>query len=120
MRAVDYLAALRQRRALAAGVDTLMNSVDVLVLPGALHTAPDFSDPVAVTNFTGHSTNSVFNVSGHPAMSVCTGFDAKGLPANTQIVGRWWDEATVLRVAHAYETATSWRERKAGLVGAAS
>jgi aspartyl-tRNA(Asn)/glutamyl-tRNA(Gln) amidotransferase subunit A len=113
LRAADYIAALRHRRQLAAGIDALVNSVDVLVLPGALHTAPAFTDdPEMVKNFTGQSTMSVFNVSGHPAMSVCTGFDAKGLPANTQIVGRWWDEATVLRVAHTYETATAWRAHK--------
>jgi aspartyl-tRNA(Asn)/glutamyl-tRNA(Gln) amidotransferase subunit A len=118
LRAVDYMAALRHRRALAAGVDTLMNTVDALVLPGALHTAPDFSDPAAVSNFTGHSTTAAFNVSGHPAMSICTGFDANGLPANAQIVGRWWDEAMVFRVAHAYEAATPWRARKAPVTGA--
>jgi aspartyl-tRNA(Asn)/glutamyl-tRNA(Gln) amidotransferase subunit A len=113
LRAADYIAALRHRRELAAGIDALVNSVDALVLPGALHTAPAFTDDAEVIkNFTGQSTMSVFNVSGHPAMSVCSGFDAKGLPTNGQIVGRWWDEATVLRVAHTYETATAWRARK--------
>jgi aspartyl-tRNA(Asn)/glutamyl-tRNA(Gln) amidotransferase subunit A len=54
----------------------------------------------------------VFNVSGHPAISLCTGFDAAGLPANGQIVGRWFAEATLLRVAQAYESATPWRAQR--------
>lgn len=112
LRAVDYVAALRQRRALAGGVDALLGTVDALILPGAFHTAPRFDDAAAVSAFTGHSATSVFNVSGHPATSVCTGFDGSGLPTNAQLAGRWWDEATVLRVAHAYETATPWRERR--------
>ena len=115
LRAVDYLAATRHRRALAAGIDALMRTVDVLILPGAFHTAPNFADPDAVRDFTTHSTSSIFNVSGHPAMSVCTGFDGLGLPTNAQIAGRWWDEATVLRVAHAYEQATPWQTRRPAL-----
>jgi len=115
LRAVDYVAGLRHRRVLAAGIDALLVTMDALVLPGAFHTAPAFSDAAGLTAFTGQSATSVFNVSGHPATSVCTGFDAKGLPTNAQIAGRWWDEATVLRVAHAYETETPWRQRRPAL-----
>jgi aspartyl-tRNA(Asn)/glutamyl-tRNA(Gln) amidotransferase subunit A len=45
-------------------------------------------------------------------MTVCTGYDASGLPTNAQIVGRWFDEARVFRVARAYERATPWRDRR--------
>ena len=112
LRAVDYMAALRQRRVLADGMDALLNSLDALILPGPFHTAPAFDDPAAITAFTGESATSVLNISGHPASAVCTGFDAAGLPSSAQVAGRWWDEATVLRVAHCYETATPWRERR--------
>jgi aspartyl-tRNA(Asn)/glutamyl-tRNA(Gln) amidotransferase subunit A len=108
-RAVDYVAAQRRRRELAASTDALIRSVDALVLPGAYHVAPPFSDPEKMVAFTSDGTCSVFSVSGHPAMSVCTGFDAHGLPTSAQIAGRWFDEATVLRVARAYERATQWR-----------
>lgn len=112
MRAADYLAATRRRRELARSTDALLHTVDALVLPCAFHTAPPFADPNRVQAFTTDTACGVFNVSGHPAMSVCTGFDANGLPTNAQIAGRWFDERTVLRVANAYERATEWRAHR--------
>jgi len=53
----------------------------------------------------------VFNLSGLPAISVPCGFSSGGLPIGLQLVGRAWDEATVLRAACAYEMATEWTER---------
>ncbi len=53
-----------------------------------------------------------FNALGLPALSVPCGFTAAGLPVGLQIVGRAWDEAGVLRVAHAYERATEWHRRR--------
>ena len=54
----------------------------------------------------------VFNLSGHPAASIPCGFTAGGLPVGLQIVGRPFDEATVLRVADAYQRATDWHRRR--------
>ena len=45
---------------------------------------------------------SPFNVTGHPAMSINAGF-SEGLPVGMMIVGRKFDEGTVLNVAYAYE-----------------
>jgi aspartyl-tRNA(Asn)/glutamyl-tRNA(Gln) amidotransferase subunit A len=53
-----------------------------------------------------------FNLTGHPAASVPCGFTAAGLPVGLQIVGRAFDEATVLRVADAYQRATDWHARR--------
>ena len=53
-----------------------------------------------------------FNLTGQPALSLCNGFDDSGLPLSLQIVGRHFDEATVLRIGHAYERATPWRKRR--------
>ncbi len=53
-----------------------------------------------------------FNVTGGPALAQCIGFSDRGLPLSMQIVGRPFDDATVLRVAHAYEQATPWRGRR--------
>ena len=52
------------------------------------------------------------NVWGLPAISVPCGFTAVGLPAGLQIVGRHWEESTVLALAHAYEQVTAWHKRK--------
>ena len=49
-----------------------------------------------------------FNQTGLPALSVCCGFSPSGLPIGMQIVGRPFDEETVLRVGHAYERAAGW------------
>jgi aspartyl-tRNA(Asn)/glutamyl-tRNA(Gln) amidotransferase subunit A len=47
-----------------------------------------------------------------PALTVCNGFDAAGLPLGMQIAGRPFDEATVLAVGHAFEQATTFRSQR--------
>ncbi|MGJ5222157.1 hypothetical protein ACQR1Q_35415, partial [Bradyrhizobium oligotrophicum] len=69
-------------------------------------------EPETVPLFTSDTACSVFNMTGHPALAVCTGFDPAGVPLNAQIVGRYFDETTILRVAQAFERATPWRDRR--------
>lgn len=111
-RAVDYIAAQRMRRVLADGLADLIDKHDALVLPGAHHTAPPIADAQKVRDFMGHSVTAVFNVSGHPALAIPTGFDEAGLPTSCQIVGRYFDEASVLRVGRVYERARPWVTRR--------
>ena len=63
--------------------------------------------------------NDVFTVptslAGLPAVSLRCGFSAAGLPVGLQLIGRALDEATLLRVAHAYEQATDWLTRRPAL-----
>ncbi len=54
----------------------------------------------------------IINLANVPGVSVPCGFDSAGLPVGLQIGGRAFDEATVLRVAHAYEQATSWHKER--------
>ena len=115
VKAVDYLAALRLRKSLAKTTDALVRSCDSLLIANAFHVAPRFDEPDTVPLFTTETASSVFNITGHPALSICTGFDQGGMPLNAQIVGRYFDEATVLRVAQAYECATPWRNRRPNL-----
>ncbi len=56
-----------------------------------------------------------FNITGSPAISVPCGFTADGLPVGLQIVGRRFADATVLRVAAAYEAAAPWIDRRPAL-----
>ena len=49
-----------------------------------------------------------FNLTGSPALSVPCGFSSEGLPLGLQVVGRAWDEATLLQIGAAYQQATSW------------
>ena len=111
-RAVDYLAAQRRRGELAAAVDAAVAGVDAVLLPCTLHTAPPASDADKVKAFMSDSMTTIFNISGHPALSIRSGFDTNGLPTGAQIAGRYFDEATVLRVGHAYERARRWHERR--------
>lgn len=57
------------------------------------------------------NATSPYSVTGLPALSVCTGFSADGLPLSMQIVGRPFDEATVLRIGDAHERDTDWHRR---------
>jgi aspartyl-tRNA(Asn)/glutamyl-tRNA(Gln) amidotransferase subunit A len=83
-----------------------------VLLPCTLHTAPPASDAEKVKAFMSDAMTTAFNISGHPALSIPTGFDDQGLPTSAQIVGRYFDEATLLRVAHTYEQARRWHERR--------
>ena len=51
------------------------------------------------------------NLAGTCAMSLPCGFSAKGLPIGLQLIGKPFDEATLLRTAHAFEQATEWHKR---------
>jgi aspartyl-tRNA(Asn)/glutamyl-tRNA(Gln) amidotransferase subunit A len=48
-------------------------------------------------------------------MSINCGFTGAGLPIGLQVIGKPFDEGTILKVAHAYEQATPWRTRRPNL-----
>jgi len=51
------------------------------------------------------------NLAGLPGVSVPCGFSNEGLPIGFQLMGRMFDEATLLRVADAYERVTEWHRK---------
>jgi aspartyl-tRNA(Asn)/glutamyl-tRNA(Gln) amidotransferase subunit A len=53
------------------------------------------------------------NLAGTCAMSLPCGFSTDGLPIGLQLIGKPFDEATILRTAHAFEQATAWHKRTA-------
>ncbi|MDG2784458.1 amidase family protein, partial [Vibrio parahaemolyticus] len=55
------------------------------------------------------------NLAGVPAISVPCGFGANNMPLGLQIIGKHFDEATIYRVAHAFEQATDYHTKKASL-----
>jgi len=112
--AADYLKAQRWRRQLAHLVDGWFSGCDVVVCCGATRRAPRFDDRAGIVAFTTESAMAAFNISGHPALSICNGFTDDRLPLGMQITGRRFDEATVLRVGAAYERATAWRQARPG------
>jgi aspartyl-tRNA(Asn)/glutamyl-tRNA(Gln) amidotransferase subunit A len=110
--AVHYLKAQRARRALQDAFADLFQRVDLVASPTTPILAPTF-DEVSTEGFRGGlvQLTRLFNLLGLPAISVPCGFSAGGLPIGLQLVGRPWDEQTVLRAAHAYEQHTTWASR---------
>ena len=87
--AVEYIRAQRARTLLMREMDELMSEYDVFL-------SPNNSSSLGLTNLTGH-----------PAIALKAGF-VNNMPIVLMITGRLYDEATLLRVALAYERATRW------------
>lgn len=69
-------------------------------------------EEVAGRFFARRSYTTPASLAGVPALAVPCGFSASGLPLSLQIVGRRFDEATLLRIGHAHEQATDWHRRR--------
>jgi aspartyl-tRNA(Asn)/glutamyl-tRNA(Gln) amidotransferase subunit A len=117
----DYQNAVKERAMLGSRMRGFMERYDLLVTPTL--PIPAFEagklSPAAIDK-TGKWVNWTpfsypFNLTQQPAASVPCGFTAKGLPAGLHVIGRMFDDRSVLRAAHAYEQATDWhRARPAG------
>lgn len=115
IRAVDYVQALRNRPLFTAEIDTLLDNADVLVTASSMDPPFPIDDPEAVARCYPRSARPPFNLTGHPALSLPIGFtepddDVPVLPLGLQVIGRHFDEASIYRVASAYEQATNWSE----------
>jgi len=108
-----YGKAQKVRTLIRRDFEAAFEKVDVIVgptTPGVAFKHGEKEDPLAMY------LNDIFtvpaNLSGNPGISVPCGFSANGLPVGLHLVGRAFDEATLLRVAHAYEQSTPWRARR--------
>jgi aspartyl-tRNA(Asn)/glutamyl-tRNA(Gln) amidotransferase subunit A len=115
IRAVDYVQALRNRPLFTAEIDTLLDDADVLITASSMDPPFPIDDPEAVARCYPRSARPPFNLTGHPALSLPIGFtepddDVPVLPLGLQVIGRHFDEASIYRVASAYEQATNWSE----------
>ncbi|CAB3761408.1 amidase [Paraburkholderia humisilvae] len=113
--AADYLKAEQLRTLLIDDFAAVLERVDVIVTPASPVTAWHRGQPSVVTGGLEESPLAAswrltypFNLTGLPALSLPCGFDARELPVGLQIVGRPFDEVTVLRVAQAYEDVHRW------------
>ncbi|MBN9039367.1 MAG: amidase [Rhizobiales bacterium] len=106
-------ARLRQAE-LTAELDGVLASVDLLALPAARRPA----QPLGYDALKGDAfLNRAFNLTGHPALAMCDGFDAAGLPLSLQLVGRRGEDAAVLRVGAALERVVGLRGRRPAIAG---
>ncbi len=110
--AVDYIKAQRARIDFRRAFEELFTRIDVLLTPTTPITAPTIeqcrTDPPALALI---RCTLPFNLAGVPALSVPCGLSTAELPIGLQIVGRHFEEATVLRVGAAYEEAGGWKGR---------
>jgi aspartyl-tRNA(Asn)/glutamyl-tRNA(Gln) amidotransferase subunit A len=112
VRAVDYLAALRRRQAIAGTLHRLLAGYDALLTYATLHVAPRLGVEPEMSAFTVETCLTPFNLSANPAMAQCNGFSSAGLPTAWQWVANREDEASMIALAAAYERATPWRRRR--------
>jgi aspartyl-tRNA(Asn)/glutamyl-tRNA(Gln) amidotransferase subunit A len=107
-----YLKALKIRRLIRNDFDAAFGQCDVILGPTSPTTAfrigEKTDDPV--TMYLSDIYTIAVNLAGLPGMSIPCGF-ADGLPVGLQIVGRHFDEARMLNVAHQYQQATDWHTR---------
>jgi aspartyl-tRNA(Asn)/glutamyl-tRNA(Gln) amidotransferase subunit A len=107
----------RELQALRRSIGSIFDQVDVLVTPTTPIAAPEIAelkqhpDRLRPREILLLRNTRPVNVWGLPAISVPCGFTTGDLPIGLQIIGAWGDEARVLKVAHAYEQATTWHER---------
>jgi len=113
---VDYVQAVRRRRELRSELQAAMRDLDVVITAGAPGEAPRMDAIPKWDLFDKPNFTMPFNVTGYPALCVCSGFGPGGLPVSTQIVGKPFQDALVLRVGDAFEKATDWRSRRPALV----
>ncbi len=111
VRGVDYVQAQRERQLMLREMEAIYARYDVLITAGPGPAFP-FEAWRSDSFWKNPSIATPFNVTGGPSLVQCIGFNEQGMPLAMQIAGRPFDDATVLRIADAYERATSWRSRR--------
>lgn len=109
-----YLKAQRVRALIERDFERAFAACDVIIAPTAPTTAfklgEKINDPLQM--YLSDIYTIPANLAGLPALSLPCGFDADGMPVGLQIIGKRFDEATILAAAYHYEQATDWHKRK--------
>lgn len=109
-----YAKAMNRVRRARAEYDAALEQVDVLLLPTATVVAPPLPPPnaspaeVVAAAFVPVGNTPAFDYTHHPALSIPCG-KSDGMPVGLMLVGRAYEEATLYRVAHAFEQRADWR-----------
>jgi aspartyl-tRNA(Asn)/glutamyl-tRNA(Gln) amidotransferase subunit A len=116
--ATQYLAGLDVQKRVRAEFEAEFQEVDAIVAPTAPVPAPPIGTEYVEVDGEQIGVRAALvgmnrpaNFTGHPAISVPCGFTREGLPVGLQLIGRSFDESTLLRIAFAYEQAHEWRSR---------
>jgi aspartyl-tRNA(Asn)/glutamyl-tRNA(Gln) amidotransferase subunit A len=110
----DLVQAHRLRRELTHAVTNTLHRYDALLTACTIAPAPLIK--ASRDRVSDSPTQSMpFNVTGHPALSIPVGFSSDGLPLSMQIAGRHFDEATILRIAAAFEAQSGLNKKRPAL-----
>ncbi|HKV00026.1 MAG TPA: amidase [Vineibacter sp.] len=120
--AADYQKAMFTRGEIFRRIQGWFETCDWFVTPTLTRTAlpidQDLFDPITIDGaVVGELRSNLFpytmpfNITGHPAMSLCCGFGSDGLPIGLHIVGRFRDDASVIRLGALYEATEAWMQR---------
>ena len=112
--ATDYIDALRMRGLIKQAWKEMMSDIDVLIAPTVFNPALPADDPTkhwpdgtTESAMAGYVRTSIpANIVGVPSLQVPCGFSSEGLPLGMQIMGKPFDESTILAVGKAFEDAT--------------
>ncbi len=109
-----YLKAQKVRALIKKDFDEAFQRCDAIATPTAPTTAFKIGEKTAdpLQMYLSDIFTISVNLAGLPGMSLPCGFDDGGMPIGMQIIGKYFDEATMLKVAHAYEGATEWHKKK--------
>jgi aspartyl-tRNA(Asn)/glutamyl-tRNA(Gln) amidotransferase subunit A len=112
-----YKKAQQVRTLIQQDFDRALKTVDVIVTPtsptAAFKIGEKTDDPLQMY-LTDIFTISL-NLAGVPGLSIPCGFTSENLPVGLQIIGKHFDEASIFKIAYAYEQNTGWRKRKPNL-----
>jgi aspartyl-tRNA(Asn)/glutamyl-tRNA(Gln) amidotransferase subunit A len=113
--ATTYLKAQRLRATLVCDLDRVFQQVDFLATPTTATPGPkldagpsEIGAPTGALRVSLRRFTQPLNLTGSPAITVPCGFSRAGLPIGLQLIGRPFDEARLLNLAHAYEHSTPW------------
>jgi len=104
----DYVQAMQRRGELIDAVNQAFGEVDILLAANSFEPACRIDDLSEVVRTYTRQARVPFNLTGHPALAMMSGLSTSGLPLSLQLIGKNFDEATVLRAGAAFEQATPW------------
>jgi aspartyl-tRNA(Asn)/glutamyl-tRNA(Gln) amidotransferase subunit A len=109
-----YLKAQKVRALVHRDFDAAFKYCDAIITPTSPTTAFKISEKIEnpLQMYLSDICTISINLAGVPAISVPCGLDGEGLPIGMQIIGKHFDEATILRIAYAYEQQTEWHKKK--------
>lgn len=112
---MDYQKIVLARLDFAGRVQSLFESIDLLLIPSQAEAAATNArmttvgtDPVQLAGLLRFTAP--FDMAGNPTISLPGGFTSDGAPVGFQLAGKKWSEATLLRAGHAYQRATRWHQ----------